>query len=173
MVFALIITNGDLMSLFNEKVVIRISNSKKDGSGLEGMLRGLAKGVFYVTIAGAIGFFANKWAGDPTGLEKRLGAGSDPKLFTMVFDSKEYLVFKNKNDGYYYSVNDLIQVNEAKRKLNPADRLSVGTVYLLRYDKLVVPILIKRGVSDTIYTEPEKVLVGELKEGDKYIIGIE
>jgi hypothetical protein len=159
------------MSIFTKEV-----DSGKEGSeGLEGklperQLRGWVKVPIYLIAAGTIGYFANKWTGDPTGLEKKLGISSS-QVSTMTFDSKEYLVLKK--GSYYYSIADFVNVNDAIRKINPKERLSVGTVYVLRYDKLIVPILIKRGVTDNSYTDPANILVGELKEGDKVITGIE
>ena len=160
------------MSIFTKEV-----DSGKEGSeGLEGklperQLRGWVKVPIYLIAAGTIGYFANKWTGDPTGLEKKLGLNS-PVVSTMVFDSKEYRVIKV--EGYNYSFDDMIKVNEYIRKLKPQERSSVGTVYVSRYEgKLIVPVLIRKGVSDTNYTDPAEILVGELKEGDKYITGRE
>ena len=167
---------GDLMSIFNETVIIKISNSKKVDSGLEGKLperklRGWAKYAAITIATIGIGLGANHYTGDPTGLEKKLGLNS-PVVKTMVFDSKEYRVIKV--EGYNYSFDDMIKVNEYIRKLKPQERSSVGTVYVSRYEgKLIVPVLIRRGVADTNYTDPVEILVGELKEGDEYITGRE
>ena len=150
--------------------------TKEVDSGLEGKLperklRGWAKVPIYIIAAGTIGYFANRWTGDPTGLEKKLGVGSS-NISTMVFDSKEYRIIKV--EGHNYSFDDMIKVNEYMQKLKPQERSSVGTVYVSRYEgKLIVPVLIRRGVSDTNYTDPVEILVGELKEGDKYITGRE
>lgn len=154
------------MSIFTKEV-----NSGLEGKLPERKLRGWAKWALYITAAGTIGYFANKWTGDPTGIEKKLGMNS-PVVSTMVFDSKEYRVIKA--EGYNYSLDDMIKVNEYIQKLKPQERSTVGTVYVSRYGgKLIVPVLIRKGVSDNSYTDPVEILVGELKEGDEYITGRE
>ncbi|HJX05941.1 MAG TPA: hypothetical protein VJ461_04465 [Candidatus Nanoarchaeia archaeon] len=128
-------------------------------------------------MVGAIGYGVNHYTGDKIGLE-RLITGKEqvaetktiePKL--MRFGSEQYEVIKIPDTPYLYSVTDHRKLYAAIQKLTPEERKSAATLYILKYDELVIPVLIKKGVTDNSYTAVEKVLAGELKEGDSIIIG--
>ncbi len=133
MVFVL--TKGDSMSIFTKEV-----DSGLEGKLPERKLRGWAKVPIYIAVAGTIGYFANKWTGDPTGLEKKLGVSSSqvssqakPPVKKMTPDLLRTELYKQKNLYLVWMI-----------KANEKIPFPVGV-------KLVTPV-----VSDESHTAGEK-----------------
>jgi hypothetical protein len=114
-----------------------------------------------------------------SGLEKLVtGKGSAVqakparKYETLVIGSNKYEVIKF-GSPYYLSVPDFRKVYSELQKFNSEERKGVATIYVIRDKVVIVPVLIKKGITDNTNTAIDKVLVGELKEGDIFITGYE
>lgn len=149
------------IGIFRKEELTSESDDQRYGRKLKGWVKWTAG----IVLAGAIGYGANHYTGDKTGLEK---------LITRENAVEKKSASQYQGRGNAASENYApLTMNDLKSALTGLNAEQLKDVYIIWIDRegKIMPVAIRGGITDNTYTEVKEVLGGELKEGDLIITG--